>query len=363
MMIGAMPEYLLWRSSGTALQEVLNAYRDLVVSAFLDLHRVIVGLDRELATETADLQAELDGDTFFRVLLAPETTFRLLWGGGGDARERMAFVRDSLAFERYRDQPPPPDISGWSVLGDFGLSRGGHLGAEWQVPGTVSVDFDSPRARAVSFDRTVVNTDARPEWTADEIAQVHLRLEEAWRLIDWVPAAADMARTCNRVVVCQKDPNLPDQLTSGSTGQFVGRSFLTNPHLAGGPEAIAEGLVHEGIHGLLYMQEGLKPWVDDHVYDLNDFVRSPWTGSWLGLRPFLQACFVWYGLLGFWTTIVMGQPADGGPARSRVDTALSGFLGSGLTERLGPLRSSVADDVLSAIDVMQDHVVSAVARS
>jgi hypothetical protein len=363
MLMGAMPEYLLWRSSDEDLWTILNAYRDLVVSAFVDLHRVTVGLDRELAAETTDLQAHLDSAAFFGVLLAPETTFRLLWRGGGDAAERMAFVRDSLAFEQYRTQPPPPDVSGWSVLGDFGFSGGNRLGAEWQVSGTVPVDFDSPRARAVSFGRTIANSEARPEWTANEITLLRSRLEEAWALIDSVPAAANMARTCNRVVVCQKDPDLPDRVTSGSTGQFVGRSFLTNPHLADGREAIAEGLVHEGIHGLLYMQERLKPWVDDDVYDLNDFVRSPWTGSWLGLRPFLQACFVWYGLLAFWTVVVVGQPADGGSARARADVALTGFLGDGLTDRLGPRRSSVADDVVGAIDLMQQHVLSAVARS
>ena len=63
---------------------------------------------------------------------------------------------------------------------------------------------------------------------------------------------------------------------------------------------IAEALVHEAIHSLLYMQERCHPWVPAELYAPVPRVVSPWRGRNLALRPFLQACFVWYGILQFW---------------------------------------------------------------
>ena len=123
---------------------------------------------------------------------------------------------------------------------------------------------------------------------------------------------------------------------------------------------IADAIVHEAIHALLYMQEQKKPWVHDpDLYGPAVRTLSPWSGNPLPLRPFMQAAFVWYGLLQFWTRALARGAFSPACARQRMAQAASGFLGPSLLEQVAPYRAGVADDVLLTIDRMQQQVKQA----
>src|SRR5208337_3830771 len=127
------------------------------------------------------------------------------------------------------------------------------------------------------------------------------RLEAAMRALGEAdPPVAEFVRhfTLVATVVTTDESSF----SSGSTIQYVGRSMFCNAHLTAIDSAVlAEALVHEAIHSLLYMHELCEPWV--RYEGLQDAIpiESPWTGSRLALRAFLHACFVWFGLVNFWT--------------------------------------------------------------
>src|SRR5260370_18494033 len=103
-------------------------------------------------------------------------------------------------------------------------------------------------------------------------------------------------------MICGKEPAPSQQFSTGATTQYVGRTFITNPHVHSVDIVdLAEALVHEGIHALLFMEELQRSWGD--IPELRDGVRrveSPWTGNSLSLSSFFQAGFSWYWLADFW---------------------------------------------------------------
>ena len=165
------------------------------------------------------------------------------------------------------------------------------------------LDFGSPYAAAIDLGGPANRPgEPRPPFEDAEMAMVVERLRLACAAIRRTsPHVLDFATTFNKVLVSQKDPVATRQFTSGSTGQFVGRSFVTNPHLDSVRQVdLAEALVHEGIHSLLYMQERTRSW--GPAPELEDSIArvvSPWSGNHLSLASFLHACFVWYGLAHF----------------------------------------------------------------
>ena len=64
-------------------------------------------------------------------------------------------------------------------------------------------------------------------------------------------------------------------------------------------EVLADGVVHEAIHGLLFLEQLDKEWADDWTTLSAGTAQSPWTGRVLPAGAYLEACFVWYGLVNF----------------------------------------------------------------
>ena len=132
---------------------------------------------------------------------------------------------------------------------------------------------------------------------------------------------------------------------------------------------VTDAIVHEAIHALLFMQERRKRWVlDEKLYDSTPRSTSPWTGRELPLRAFLQANFVWYGLLNFWLkthSATLKTPVAWAPLeriRSKISAASVGFLGVSLVDSVAEFKSEISTDILAAIDVMQSRVRVAFSR-
>ncbi|WP_189278782.1 aKG-HExxH-type peptide beta-hydroxylase [Kitasatospora griseola] len=71
-----------------------------------------------------------------------------------------------------------------------------------------------------------------------------------------------------------------------------------------------DALVHEAVHGLLYMIEEQESWFTDRAAWRTSSMRSPWSGRDLPLHSFVHACFVWFALLCFWADAEL-DGADG----------------------------------------------------
>jgi len=364
MLIETMPDVLTWRAGSDVMLRVYRGYVDLLsdrLGALLcDLRatdpRLCDGLDEALRG-ASDL-------AFSRVLTAPETSYRLIWQRG-NAAERGQFIFEALRAERAREgEPARFNAETWTALGDIRFFPDGLSFPQPRLPWEMPLDFASPYADAVDLGNGDP-TAPRGTFTSAETERVLALLHEACDCIGRVSALIlDFTVKFNKVLVLQKDLVEPG-FTSGSTGQFVGRSFLVNPHLAAvHPVLIAEGIVHEAIHSLLYMQERQKSWVkSDDLYHPKQALVSPWSGSSLALRPFMQACFVWYGLLNFWCAALIAGVFDQQRVRARISVCLKGFLGRPLVGYLDPWREGISEDLIETIAVLQDNVTRAKAET
>lgn len=96
------------------------------------------------------------------------------------------------------------------------------------------------------------------------------------------------------------------------------------------------GLVHEAVHGVLFMAEGL---VGRELIRSGegDPIISPWSGNPLDPYQFVQAVFVWRVLLGFW----LGADPDS----PECATAARGFVDRGAAHALHGIQHRLAADV------------------
>ena len=80
------------------------------------------------------------------------------------------------------------------------------------------------------------------------------------------PVASAFARKFIKVLVLQKDDS-ESVFAAYSTQQYPGRAVISNPQLVDATQ-IAEAIVHEAIHALLYTLLQTYPWgIDDPLYD------------------------------------------------------------------------------------------------
>ena len=87
--------------------------------------------------------------------------------------------------------------------------------------------------------------------------------------------------------------------------------------------ALADALVHEAIHAILYSIECSNPLVSAAPAGL--LIRSPWSGNSLSIRTYLHACFVWYGLAKFWHAALPAEVFPAERVKQLLAKALSGF--------------------------------------
>jgi hypothetical protein len=365
MLIETMPEVLQWRNGDVVLMRVHDAYVALLSDALGELAGDAIRTNPAEGEAFLACLRESSDAALLRVLTAPEVSARLLWPSEFDRDEARGFVRDAFEAERLRDSggADPPGKSLWTAIGDLCFSPDGSRREMPRVDGLAPLDLGSPHAKRVDLsgaDRSELPD--RPDLSQGRERELILRLEQVRDGLQATGArVAGFAAHFNKVLVLQPDPEAPRQFSSGSNGQFIGRSFLANPLATGvDAELIADAIVHEGIHALLYMQERQRKWVSDPgLYEAVARVTSPWSGRPLPVRPYLQACFVWYGLLHFWCQALEAGAFEQDRVQEQIMAALRGFVGEPLRDRVEPWAGDISVDILEAIAEMQSNVSAA----
>lgn len=361
MMIDCMPDVLAWEDDGPETWvAVHDGYQALLADR---LGAALARTGRLAPARTEALRQaipQLSDTALQRFLLAPETACRLLWPLAHETAEILDFLEGAVETERRLQHGAVTSATPrWSALGD---ARAGEQGAEWQarIAGLPPLDLLSPHALGVDLEGELLRLPSpRAAQAAEERDLIIDRLGQvAEALTQLGPEWALFLRTFTKVLVLQPDHDAPQSFSSGTSGQYPGRSVIANAHLPTVTlEVIVDGLVHESIHGLLYMQEQQRPWVlADALYGGARVMTSPWTGTKLPLRPYMQAAFVWYGLLHFWSRAMEAGVFDPGRARQRLRLAAEGFLKTPLVDQLRPYRDQLSPELPTAIAEMQRRV-------
>lgn len=363
MLIEKMPKVLNWSAETSVLQQVHDAYIALMSDS---LGRMVGNICRENLPLGEHLWATIraaDDDALMRVLMAPETSHHLLWSESHSLNEIATFLSRSFQAEAARTGYEIEfQEESWTALGDVGFFPDGTVCSMPVLSGMMPLDFGSPYATKIDLSGAERSDfPIRSGFDLEEVSHVLNLLQIMQEHINSTSATvAQFIAQFNKVLVFQKDPENPEQLASGSSGQYVGRSFITNPHIATVDAAgLADAIVHEGIHALLYMQERQKRWVfNASLYEPVARVESPWSGNWLPLRPFLQACFVWYGLLHFWCLALTCGTFQPDRVHTHIMRSLQGFLKGSLLNRISAYTTDISPDLLSAIQEMQAVVTT-----
>jgi hypothetical protein len=361
--LAVAPEVLLWADRSATLREPIQAdYRLLISESFRRLCRSMRA--DGLGDATRELAQSVPSECFDRVVLAPRSARRLLWPRDGESSSTLRFLHNALLCERaILGLDPFGPILGWTADCRAYVQARGAIVTQPQMASRIALDLRSAHARSLDLmggSRLARKTRAAP--TPEVASRTGARLEEAWqRVASKGETTSDCVIAWTRVIVPQVDPS--GLFWSGTNGEYIGRVVLVNVDQERvSVEEIADALVHEAIHGFLYMHESVEPWVLDFaLYTDEGSLVSPWSGTMLPVRPFMQACFVWYGLAMFWAQHVNDVVFDKERVHYLLGRALSGFRGDTLVDLLAPLRSRLHPEMLEIIDSMQRTIRSLLA--
>jgi hypothetical protein len=288
---------LTWKETSSTPALWRTQYEDLLESR---IESVAAAKEEDLCI--LESLAMLPRDRRRRFLRAPQIASRLLahrppdsFDSGPVARSLLA----ELAAAGIVSELPDPV---WTVLGDrrldpaaptsWGKTGACILGTHIVVDGAGPTDFSHGATGPLVLP------------TEEHRVAIERKLSEAARAI-----AASSASTfgfwtdCVDVIAIRTtvDPLAP--LSSNSLLRNARLTLILNGHLGRSESApMAEAIVHEAIHSLLFMFEEVHaPFVPRNSEAEFLTVRSPWSGKDLFLSAYVHACVVWYGLYWFWT--------------------------------------------------------------
>ena len=323
----------------------------------------------------SDLTQELGnlgGSSLIRIVTAPETYTRAVEAAKGHSGSLLAFLRTSINAERARTcEIDHLDEPCWSALGDYyhpadRVSKTpGRYPVDWFgnepyqsafILNAIPVDFVSPyakrdlpvaRFRPVQFGPYVRYPTSEVQVVLEKLCRASERLKEI------SPTVANFVCQFARSIVVRKDDKNPAFYTSSSCNAYIGRIVLINPHLGFVDEsALIDSLVHESIHSLLWRCEVLSPFIID-TSQVRGTTRSPWTQSELHLYTFLQACFVWYGLLSFWKLSEAARIFGQALVRKYVGRAQRGFQNNQVIDNVVRFKNALRPGLFDELAAMQ----------
>jgi hypothetical protein len=297
---------------------------------------------------------------FMRILTSPAASDRLLWPERHKRQATSQWLLHAVDMEQaIADGGDRLNVTGWTALGDAEIT--GEQIVHVPRVGCVPIDWDSPDARAID----AIDSSLWEDISMTERRDIVTRTEKALDALGTVnPDGQSIVMSFTRVLMLQKRSGMG--FRTRSPERRIGLSLFQNPHLLTVDNVdLAEGLVHEAIHSILDIDERLrqlscppeKQWVKDpKLYDGASRILSPWTGTPLALPTFLQACFVWFGLLHHWCLFLPTNIFDRNRVKSRIAQCASGFLCGALVNHLGEYRDAVGAEIQDALNQMQHKV-------
>jgi hypothetical protein len=188
--------------------------------------------------------------------------------------------------------------------------------------------------------------------TPEELQFITRRLEQSLEQIGRIsPTALAAVDALVQVISLVRAPKSLKGTQSFSNKPVLGRMGLANADSNRWTVSkIADAIVHEAIHALIYKIELTNCLYLDNSVEAEGFTAvSPWSGRTLPLHSFVHACFVWFGLWSFWG---LASPEET-EAEHLKNKAAHGFLsGHPLSCIPEAARERIRPEVRNAVDRM-----------
>lgn len=363
--IANLPEFLTWQTGNDLTRSACRIHVQYVyhqVKAWSNVSEI----------DLFHLITSLPTSSQQRLLLAPRL-YSLLRSKANPGVEEIDTLKDFLDLEKYLcDRGGHRPRGSWTALGDFYLAPDNETAED--APAHASSfyignqTFKAPMLGNIVLDacRPFRNTDYPPPMgevtnhTPQELEFIKWRLEQSLEQIGRISGTARTAvDALLQVITVVRAPELTKGTQSFSNKPAIGRMGLANSHSnEWSVSKIADAIVHEAIHALIYKIELTNSLYTDYTMEWEPVTAvSPWSGRTLRLHSFLHACFVWFGLWNFWGL----ASHDEAEAMELRQTAANGFLkGHPLSCVPDAARDRVRPEVLDAIDHMFKEVTVSV---
>ena len=364
-LISMLPDFLTWQSGNDLTRSACKIHMEYV-------YYQVKQWSEQADTDLFHLVISLPKASQQRLLLAPRL-HTLLWANNQPGADDIDSLRQFLDLERYLcHQGGDRPRDSWTALWDF------YLGPEEQVQehapaGTSSLffrgeTFRAPKLGSIVLDgfRPFTEKDFPPPMgevinhTPEELEFITWRLEQSLEQITRISRTARSAvDALIQVISLVRAPKSIKGTQSFSNKPVIGRMGLANVDSDRWTVSkIADAIVHEAIHALIYKIELANSLYLDYSVESEPFiVVSPWSGRKLPLHSFVHACFVWFGLWNFWG---LASPEEPDAAKLK-GIAGHGFLaGHPLSCIPDAARERIRPEVQDAIDRMFKKVTVSV---
>lgn len=363
-MIVALPEFLTWQAGNDLtrsacqihVQYLYHQVKQWSNHADIDLFHSVTSLPKSSQQ---------------RLLLAPRF-YTLLRSNSEPGAGEIDSFKQFVDLERYLCKQNSTRPSGsWTALWDY------YLGPEEPIatPGPASTSslsfrgsetFKAPRLGSIVIDafRPFTKDDFPPPMgevtnhTPEELEIITRRLEQSLEQISRISSTARAAiDALVQVISLVRAPKSMTGTQSFSNKPVIGRMGLANADSNRWTIGkIADALVHEAIHALIYKIELTNCLYLDNTVEAEKFrIVSPWSGRKLPVHSFVHANFVWFGLYNFWS---LASPDEADAAKLKETAGRGFFAGNPLTCIPDDVIERIRPEVRQAIDQMFKSVTA-----
>lgn len=361
-LLEAVSQIFTWQQPTQLLDGLQKWYLDRVYREVRHAFSEIYRQDSEAGQWLSNALDVLPDWALNRFLAAPETR-RHISKLRYDTAAHISFFRASLLAEKRLNGDSSVTQSCWSALGDFylaGINAVNPCRERWRpefswvaprVGSRIPIDFSSPHAQIVN---------SMPDcpfeaYEPDEVAQLSDLLGKALEVVERVSTSgAGLIDRFVQVIVPRKNPLQPQRGFGSSTPSHIGRLLIRNGHLMTFGHLV-DSLVHEAIHGILFVVELSSPFVVDSTAE-QPLIRSRWSGKMLPLQTYLHACFVWYGLARFWRKALFAEILPLDVINQLLATALRGFKPTNPIEALLPYSGQIEPRVIECVSRLRHRL-------
>lgn len=303
------PEILCFGDSTLALADkVYGAYLEILISTFLD------ALQNQ-SPKCLESFRTLPEVNQRRIIEAPDTYNQLTRLLRNEKNVFLEYIHETIEFEFARSKRPYFGSAAWACDGGLLLDQserpvfddtGWRIGGYYEAPkvgGHIPIDHHSPFARRpmpVASFRSVQYGNALA-FNPEEEKIANRKILESFQVIkEAMPTAANFVTNYAKTIIARKGLKSNKIFQSASRNAFIGQIVLLNAHAPHvDREYIAESLIHESIHSLLWRAEILEHFLIRPSEPIKTVI-SNWSGEEIYYYTLLQACFVWFGIFWFW---------------------------------------------------------------